>query len=815
MEGLWQDLRYAGRGLRRAPGFASIVAGILAIGVAANVLTFGLVERLLWHPIDVREPARLVSIGERETMPFAYLNVLDLHQQARSFDGIAAYTSALVAWAGSDQTTEITATLTSPNYFDVAGARMALGRTPREAGGAAWDSTERLVVLSHAFWRGRFGGAPDIIGQTITLNSVPFTIVGVAAPGFRGTELGAPADIFLPVSTYPALSEFFAETRILERRDRTTVRAIGRLRADVSPARASAELNAIFARLQAMYPIPAYARERLGVRAISDAAIPTDERGGVVRVLSLLGLIVSVVLVLACINAGGLMLARAEERRHDIGVRLALGVGRRRLLRQFALEALLIAGLAAAGSLLLTLMAGAALASVRLTSFVSITLDTVVNTRVLGAAALLSLATTLLCSLWPAWRAAQVDITTHLKNGGATSGAPRARGRRLLSAVQVALSLMLLVCALSSVKALRALQSIDPGFESGATLAMPINLSLARYTAPAARAYLDLLTTRLAALPGVTGAALADQVPLEGVKLGRGVRVPGRDDLSADDRGVNTNTVSSGYFAVMGIPLVDGRTLADSDGTGVVVNQALVRRFWPGERAIGKRLLLGSFGAPSTPVTVVGVARDSTYYALNEAPTPMIYEPLALSTSLNSMSALVRIDGQRASAVVIPAMRRVMHEIDPRVPVQRIALLRDDLDRYLSPSRAAATLTSAFGMLAWGLALAGIYGLLSYLVTRRRKEIGVRMALGADGRRVIAAVMGEALRMSVAGVALGVPLAFVAWRGLAAVLPGMPPVDAGTLTIAAGCALSLGLVAGYLPARAASRVDPLIVLRAE
>ncbi|HEV3469188.1 MAG TPA: ABC transporter permease [Pyrinomonadaceae bacterium] len=817
MRTLLQDLRYGLRMLRKTPGFTLVALVSLALGIGVNTAIFSLVNAVLLRPVPVvRGQGRIVWLRA----PSSYPDFLDYRERARSLEGMTAVTGTSEFSLNSGGESElVTGEFVSANYFDVLGVAAARGRTfaPEE------DRTPApVVVLAHQLWRTRFGSDPSVVGRQINLNGLGFTVVGVAPEKFIGTEVGLDRELWVPLSMHPVLYPPAAKASagredLFGERNSHWLRVFARLREGVSREQAGAELtNIARAVAEAHYGrADAEALRRVELLRMSGGMDPGD-REQALPVAGMMMAVVGLVLLIACANLGGLLVARAAVRRRETAIRQALGAGRLRLVRQWLTESVLLGVLGGALGLLLALWGNDLMVAYAQGTPLA-ALDLGIDYRVLAFTSAASVATGVVFGLAPALQASRLDIVTALKSEDALghAGARRSRLRAAFVAAQVALSAVLLVGAGLFIRSLQSAHSIDPGFRVERALTVPVNLGLLRYEEGEGRGFYRELLARVGALAGVESASLVRFPPL-GFSYAQGqVFAEGRE-LRPGEEGttVGFNVVGPGYLRTMGTPLLRGREFAEADRAGApgvaVVSEALADALWPGQDALGKRL---SFEGTRGPfLEVVGVARDVKYRSLGDAARPYLYLPV-LQSYEPRMTLVVRTEGEPQA--LAGAVREQVRALDANLPVADVRTLGEQLALSLLPSRAAAWTLGGFGLLALALAAIGIYGVVSYAVAQRTREIGVRVALGAQRRDVLRLVMGEGMLVVGLGVAAGLLLSLAATRVVAGFLYGVGATDPLTF---AGVPLLLGaiaLAAGYLPARRAAKVDPAVALRHE
>ena len=816
MEQLWSDVKYAARLLARSPGFTAVAIVSLALGVGANTTIFSLLNAFLLQPLPGREPARLATVYTSDySGPLysasAYPDYLDFRSGSRAFEGLAAFGIKPLLFTQGSESQRILAQLVSGNFFEVLGLRAAYGRTILPAEETAGQHP--VVVLSDSFWRSRFAADPAVVGRTVALNGKPYTVVGIGPAGFSGLVRGIGVDLFVPVVMDQSLTG-----DSLDSRGNRGLLLIGRLRAGAHVEEARAELAIVARRLHASFK-DSWTDRRGEPRVVS--VLPEDAsrvlpmvRGPISAFLGVLFAAVGLVLLIACTNVASLLLARANVRRREIAVRLALGAGRARLVRQLLTESLLLS--VVAGAL------GVALAAVALELILafqpplpfSLALGLELDQRVLLFALLLSLATGVGFGLLPALRASRTGLVESLKaRGGETPRRRLIALRDVLVVAQVAGSLVLLVGAGLFLRSLSRAQAIDPGFDPERALVFSLDLAAQGYDEAHGAAFYAALQERIAATPGVKAVSFSSYLPLTLGGERRSFRAVGYEPGPGEDMEVASSFVGASYFETMRTALVRGRgfTLQDAPGTRpvVVVNEAFVRRFWPGHDGLGERLVAPWHGG-EVEMEVVGVARDGKYSSLGEEPTPYIFYPQR-QLYRSQMAVVVRTQGEPTA--LVPEMRRQVAALAATLPVYEVKTLVAHLGTALFPARAAATLLGLTGALALLLAAVGLYGVLSYLVTLRTREIGIRMALGARREDVVRLVVGRGLRLAGIGLVIGLVLSAGVTRFASFLLYGTSPLDPVTFASVAALLLGVALLAAWTPARRAASVEPTVALR--
>ncbi len=831
LEDLGRDLRFGARSLRHSAAFSATVVCSLAVGMAASAAIFSLVNALLLRPLPVPEPERLVMFAPDDgrrgagSHPPGRLAVFsqplfdhlraDNNGAGKLFDDLAAEqsgdTPSEVGNRSGDASTPAGGRCVSGNYFRTLGVSPFLGRTLSPDDQTA-PGANPVVVLAHHFWKRRFGSDRGMVGSRLTVNGTPYTVVGIAPPGFVGTNVARPADFWVPLTMQVELMRL---ERRIGRADEWWLLVLGRLARGASTEAAETKVNLALQQFLTVHP--GLVERRSSAQALHIALDPgaqgmgTFRRGAREPLLALMAG-VGLLLLIVLVNVSHLVLARAGVRRREMNIRTALGATPGRLAQQLAAEALLLSALGAGIALLLTpLLAGglAALAANLLT------LDLSLDGRVLSFVVLLALASTLPLGLLPAWQLAFADPQRELRATGRTFTRSRRRLSRLLVTAQVAISLALLFGAGLLRGTLTNLRGLDKGFEEQHLLLVETNPGLAglrrRHGPPpeGAAALYDALIARVAALPGVRGAGLSVFGPLSGAGWNHDLTIVGSS--SAPVR-AQIEGISAGYFEVMGMRLLHGRGFTRADdqhATRVaVINQALARLLFDRSDALGQRLRDVDPG----DIEVVGIVRDARTRGVSEPAPPTYFVPLDQQDWLAS-TLEVRTDGD--PRLWADAVRSAVHETHPRLPVLSVRTIQTQIDRALAGERVMALLSAVFALAALGLVCVGLYGVLTGWSAERTAEIGVRVALGATTIGVRWLVLRQALALLVLGLAAGLPLALAVSRVLRSLLYGLAPLDPATLATAMAALGTVALLAAYLPAWRASRIDPMVALRCE
>ena len=800
LDGWLQDVRYAGRVLRRAPALPAVVILVLALGIGANATIFSAARGLLDRPLPVPASDRLARVYRGQHSPLPMLDYLELARASETFAALTAERMIKVGLAEDGRTEPAQAALVSANYFTGLGVRAAHGRL---FSGPAGEDPGEVLVLSHRYWQTRFGGDPGVLGRKLTLADRPFTIIGVSAADWMSTQAWRP-DLFVPLAAHAPLMG------VAPGAWNGSVYVTGRLAEGRTREQARAEVTALASALPGMAAATA-AGQPLLYRVEPARGLTEEVRGPATMASAFLLALVALVLLMACANVANLLLARAAFRSREVAVRLALGVSRWRLVRQLMLESLVLAlGAGAVG------VALAAVATRFLVALVPaglpIQLSLTPDAAVLAFTALLSVGTGLIVGLVPALRATRTDVQSALREDG-RGGYRRSRTRTAFLVAQVSLGTVLLVGAGLFVHSLWNARDMDPGFAVAGVVDLPLDVSLRSYDEARGRAYFDAVAEQVATLPGVGAAALANLVPLGGANRGAPTQPASAD---ADDPAAFVqayyNTITPGYFGTLELPLRSGRDFTMEDDAAaplvVIVNESAARVLWPDQSAVGRVLRMWDDGMPE--YTVVGVAADASYNSLGEGPTPFLYFPFAQDYRTD-MVLHARVDGGFPAA----RLREVVQALDPAMPLEGIRPMEADMGMALEPARIAAGLLGALAALALALASLGIYAVTAYMVARRTQEIAVRSALGASRRDVL----GLLLRGTLGTVAVALVMGLAGGAGLGVLvssqLYGVNAVDPLTFAAVPALLLMVATAATLLPARRALRLDPATALRRE
>jgi putative ABC transport system permease protein len=810
-----QDLRLGARMLVKNPGFAAVAMVTLALGIGANTAVFSVVNAVLLRPLPFHAPERLVMLGQTEAkdrqspINFSFRNFADLREETKAFERLAAYYGNVLTLTGQGEAVRLRGAVATADLFPLLGAAPARGRPflPEEDG-AGGGPQGYPVILSWECWQQRFGGDQQVIGRSIDLNGDAYTVVGVMPARFAFPVQPDPVEVWISPSRD---ADRKGEGSIMVQRGYRGWRVVGRLRDGTTVEQAQAEANVVAANLAAQF---AEANADLGIRIV-----PLLEWlvGNLRLTLLLLFGVVGVVLLIACSNVVNLLLERAVSRQREMTVRLSLGASRWRLARQLVTENLMLAVAGGLAGSVLAIIGTRLIVSLSPAGFTRIT-ETRVDGRVLGFTALVSLVSGVLFGLVPAFGVSRVRLSESLKEGGrsGSGGLRSGRTRRLLVVAEVALALVLLVGAGLLVRTLVRLQNVPLGFDPRNVLTMSVAKSPSDRPEQTGE-FFRQLTERVRALPGVASASVAWQLPLSGAAATTSVEIEGQSTGSESRPMSVIHAVGPGYFRTMGIPLLEGRDFTDHDDLTVapviMVNETLAKRFFPGGGAIGKHIMPGfsTTGRPN-PSEIVGVVGDVKHQGQRLGAVPEFFAPQA-QMPVTSMTLVVRTKADPHA--LVGSIRQEVRAMDANAPVFGVLTVEDYLSRSVGTTRFDVTLLAAFAAVALVMTAVGLYGVISFSVSQSTREIGIRIALGAQGREALRLVMSQGMRLTLAGVIIGLPVTYGLTRIMTSLLFGVAPTDPATF---AGAALFLVLVAAlacYVPARRAIKVDPMVALRSE
>jgi len=810
LEELLQDLRYGARMLRKKPGFTFVAVLTLGLGIGANTAIFSLVNTVLLRPLPIAQPGQVVTLNSgapgRGFFPLmGYAEYKDYRDRNQALAGLAAQSMAPVGLSNNGINERIWGYHVTGNYFSLLGVGAARGRViapedDRTPGG------HPVVMLSYQCWQQRFGADPQIIGRSLLISGRNYTVIGITPPEFRGTELAFTPELWFPMMMKPGIE---GSSGSLNRRF-PPVSILGRLKEGMSRAQAESALNLIAAQLGREYPQTSKGQVILLTQpGLFGAAM----RGAVLGFTAVAMGVVVLVLLLACTNLVNMLLARASERHREIAIRLAIGAGRARVLRQLLTESVLLALLGSA--LGLALAYGAVeLARFKMPVFFGFTpIELQLDWRVLVFTLALSLLTGILFGLLPGLQATRPDLIPALKNESTLGGYRRSRLRNVLVVAQMSLSLVLLLCAGLVLRGLQRAQQIDPGFNPSQAVEVSFDLGLQQYDRERGREFQRQALERVRSLPGLQAAALTARAPLTDNQLGKGVFIQGDEPKTATQAPIAlTTSISLDYFRTMETRLLQGRDFTAQDDAQsppvAIVNEAFVRRFWPGENPLGKRFNF----TDGKWIEIVGVAQNGKYSSPAEKPESFVYLPL--SQNYESKVTLIA-RGAGDPNLLTATIRNEIHGLDGNLPLYDARTMLEHMDLPLSPARAAATALGGFGALALLLAAVGVFGVMSHAVTQRTREIGVRIALGAGSKEIFKLIIGQGALLVGTGVVIGLGVAGLGTRVLANLLFGVSALDPLTFVGVTALLTATAFLACYLPARRATKVDPMVVLRQE
>jgi predicted permease len=816
MDSLIKDIRYAIRGLMKRPGFVAIAVITLALGIGANTAIFSLVNTVLLRSLPVERANEIVSValrGKDDSMSaFSYPNYKDFRDHNDVLSGLLVYRFVPLSLSRGGNNERIWGYEVSGNYFDVLKVKAIHGRTflPEE------DQTKLshpVIIVGYDCWQRRFGADPNLVGKDVLINDHQFKVIGITPQGFKGTELVYSPEMWVPASMMEWVEP---GATWLDNRNSKNFFAIGRLKSGVDSRQAEASLNLVAQQLAKEYPD---SNEGQTVKIVPPGFILPDLRGAVVNFTWVLMAAVGLVLLVTCTNLAGLMLARATDRRKEIAIRLAMGANRLRLMRQLLTESVLLSFAGGAVGVLLALWIVKVLLALKPPIDFPLALDISIDWRVLLFSLAVSVAAGVIFGFAPALQATRPNLVGALKDTAAQGGAVKTKLRSVLVVAQISISLVVLIAAGLVVRTLQQLQTMNPGFETKNALTMSFDLGLQGYDDARGQQFYRQLKERLQSLPGVENAAVSSYIPLSLNYNSNNIFVEGHPP----ERGENvpvamTGNVGPDYFKTMGTPILKGREFTDADQPKAepvaVVNEYFVRRLMPelsspGE-AVGKRFSFRSAGGPFT--RIVGVAKGGKYFNIAEEPRPFVWTPMAQDYNSSGI-LMVRTKGNPEA--MFAAVRGQVQSLDPNLPLFDVKTFTEHMRFALFPAKVAATVLGVFGLVALMLAAIGVYGITSYAVAQRTHEIGVRLALGAQLSDVLKLVLGHGLKLTIIGAALGLFGAFLATRAITSVLYGVSATDPLTFGLVSVLLIGVALVASYVPARRATKVEPLIALRNE
>lgn len=811
LESFIQDLRYGARMLMKKPGFTFVAVLTLGLGIGANTAIFSLVNTVLLRPLPIAQPEQVVTLNNgvpgRGSFPLmGYAEYKDYRDRNQSLAGLAAFSGTPVSLSSNGISERVSSFHVTGNYFSLLGVGASLGRVI-----APEDDLTRggqpVVMLTYQCWQKRFGADPQIVGRSMLISGRNYTVIGVTPQEFRGTELAATPELWFPMMMRPGIEGVSGS---LNRRF-PPVSTIGRLKEGMSWAQAESDLNLIAAQLGREYP---QTSKGVVILLSKPGLFGNAMRGTVLSFTAVLMGVVVLVLLLACTNLANMLLARASERQREISIRLAIGAGRARVLRQLLTESVLLALLGSALGLALAYGAVEIAARFKPVFFGFTAIELQLDWRVLFFTLALSLLTGVLLGLLPGLQATRPDLIPALRNESTLGGYRRSRLRNVLVVAQMSLSLVLLLCAGLVLRGLQRAQQIDPGFNPRNAVEVSFDLGLQQYDRERGREFQRQALERVRSLPGLQAAALTAHAPLtSGESGGKGVFIQGDEPkIATQSPIVLTTSISLDYFRTMETRLLEGRDFTaqdDAQSTPVaIVNAAFARHFWPGEDPLGKRFNFTT----GKWIEIVGVAQDGKYASLAEQPNPFVYLPLAQNYE-SRVTLIAR--GAGDPRLLTTTLRKEIHGLDENMPLYDARTMLEHMDLPLFPARVAAAALGGFGALALLLAAVGVFGVMSHAVTQRTREIGVRIALGAGSKEILTLIVGQGALLVATGVVIGLGGAVLGTRLLANILFGVSALDLVTFVGVTALLTATALVACYLPARRATKVDPMVVLRQE
>jgi predicted permease len=831
MSTLRQDIRFALRTLLKSPMFTIVAVASLALGIGVNTALFSFLDHLLLRSLPVREPERLVLLDATgpvigmvtNEQAFSYGMYRDIRDRNDVFEGTLARFETAVSVTWKNQTEAAAGELVSGNYFDVLGLNPHIGRLFRQTDDET-PGAHPVVVLGHGYWTRRFGADPAVVGQKVLINGNPMEVVGVAPPRFHGVLVGNSMDVYVPLMMKAQITPTWNG---LDSRQVWWLNVFARLKPDVTAEQAKARLAPLhrqlledeFQKIDAARAPANFRGRYIGkeLKVLPGYRGRSWVRDRMEKPFLVLMCMVGLVLLIACANIANLLIARAAARQREIAIRLALGASRWQLMRQLIVESTVLALAGGSLGVLVAVWAGDLIAGFVMSGPGTEGLAwSAPDYRTLAFTFSLAVLTAIVFGLVPAWKATRPTVAVTLKDqaGSVSSAVGDVRLRKGLVVAQIALSLLLLFGAGLFARSLYNLRSIDPGFETDNLVTFTVDPALNGYTPQRSFAIFEQIQNSLQGLPGVRSVAMADNAVLTGNITMRSIQVEGYTRSDGENMSPDVNGISPAYMGTLGIRLLEGRDFTEADKKNapkvVIINQVMAEKYFKGRSAVGRRI---GFGHDEPNLLIVGVVGNVRGTNLRDANRRFVYFPYTATEKPGSLTYYVRAAG--APEHLIAAVRREVQRIDATLPVTELKTMEAQVSEALSIDRAVAVMSAFFGLLATALAAIGLYGVMAYTVTRRTREIGIRVALGAERRTVIWMVLREVAIMSSIGMAIGVPASMALSKYVEAQVYGMPPQDPLTLSIAAGVMLTIAFLAGYMPASRAARVDPIQALRYE
>jgi putative ABC transport system permease protein len=829
------DLRDASRSVRQTPLFTTVVVLSMAFGIGANTTVFTLVDQVLLRAIPVSRPAELVQVsavglpiggmGDGTELSYAMYRALRDHNAV--FSGMFCRMPNDLPVRAGGQTEQVVGELVSGSFFSVLGVHPAAGRLLTAADDEP-ASDHGVAVLAYGYWRSRFGESPSAIGQTVHVNGYPLEIVGVAQAGLEGIDIAQPAQIYVPITMEPKLGPAWLH---IDRPNFRWVQVYGRMRAGITTERVRAELEPLYrALLQEELRDPSFdtttpeARGRIlesRVRVESAARGHSGLHEFVKQPLLILTSVAAAVLLIVCANIANLLIARGAARRREVALRLALGASRRDVIRLLVAESLLLAFGGAAIGLLLAARGADLLLRFYENPVTRVAIATSPDLRIVAFTTAVALVTAMMAAIVPAVRTTSIDTASTLKSGGWGVAGEHTRLRKSLVVAQVALSFVLLIGAGLFVRTVQNLLRVDPGFQTDRVLSFMFDLARSGYAPDRARVFAKTYAERLSLVPGVSSVAYSFQPLLEGGGWGMNLSIEGYRPKPGESAGAISNAVSPGFFRAMGIRLLAGREFTERDDQPLpkgwpyrvaVVNEAFARRYFDGASPIGRHIGLDDTLNAPRPIEIIGLVQNTHAWAIREDERPQLFVPY-LEGSIENVSTYIRTQGDPTA--IVPRVRAEIGALDPQLAIYNMSTLRARAERSVVNERVIASLSAGLATMATLLAIIGLYGVMTYTVTRRTREIGIRIALGALASQVARAVIGEAAALVALGLGLGLVAALWLGRYVQTLLYGVTAADPATITIASVALMTVAVIAALIPARRAARVVPMTALRQE
>ncbi len=837
MTHLLGDLRFALRALRKVPLFTSVAVLSIALGISANSAVFTLVDQVVLRTLPVTDPERLTQVDAANTETFggslgdgtelSYAMYRDLRDQNTVFDGMFCRFPVSLQISEAGRSDRVPAELVSGTYFSVLGVTPAVGRlfTPEEdrvANGAPF------AVLGYGYWKSRFNGDPAVVGRTIAINGHPFEVVGVVRAGFTGLDIGAPPQVYVPIAMQPKLGPAWLK---LDGRRFRWVQVFGRLRPGVTPEQARAGLQPLYQSVlhtevtDAAFAAASADTKQAFLRGALNVTPAARGHSGlrqtVTQPLLILMAVAAGVLLIVCANVANLLIGRGAARHRELALRVAIGARRGQLVRLLLIESLVLALAGTALGLLFAAWGADILLQYYVTADNPIAVVPTPDIRILLFTVALAVATTIMAGSAPALRSTRLDVTSALRSAGAGVVSEQPRVRKMLVVTQVALSFLLLIGAGLFVRSLTNLLAVDVGFQTSQVLSFSVDLAGSGYNPARAHDFARTLHERVSATPGVVSAAHAFVGVLEGGGWGMGLTVEGYEPRAGERTGSMCNAVSPGFFRTMGVPILLGREFDDRDERveprpdgwpyrAAIVNETFAKRYFNGVNPLGRHIGFGENPGTPTPITVVGLVKNTSYTGIREVERPQVFFP-SLQGDIETLTMYVRTD--RPFDETMAALRRQVSTLDRSMPLFNISSMDARVARSVANERLIASLSAVLSAIATLLAVVGLYGVMAYSVTRRTREIGIRMALGALGSQIAARIMREASVLVAIGLMVG--WAASAWLGrfVESQLYGVEPADPATIALAAASLSAIAALAAWLPARRASVISPTTALR--